>query len=48
MTPVQQTSMRPCPHCGAEIPKNIKGCWSCGEILDPHIIELAEKAEAAR
>ena len=32
----------PCPECGALIPPNIKGCWSCGKILDTHLTELAE------
>jgi len=25
--------LKPCPQCGVNIPINIKGCWSCGEIL---------------
>ncbi len=37
--------LKPCPSCGATIPTNIKGCWGCGKILDPHIIELAEAAK---
>ena len=36
--------LKTCPSCGVNIPTNIKGCWSCGEILDSRLIELAEKA----
>ena len=46
MTTEQPTPyLRSCPKCGAKIPKNIKGCWSCGYVLDSHIIELAKSAE---
>lgn len=34
--------LKPCPICGVIIPASIKGCWSCGEILDPHLIKLAK------
>jgi len=38
----------PCPRCGALIPPKVKGCWSCGEVLDPHLIELANAYEEAK
>ena len=40
-------TLRSCPRCGATIPTNIKGCWSCGEVLDPHLIELAKSVKEA-
>ena len=50
MTPEHQTSpyMTPCPNCGALMPKNVKGCWNCAYVLDPHIIELAKAAKEAK
>ena len=50
MTQVQQRKrpipyLKPCPRCGVIIPINIKGCWSCGEVLDHHLIELAKPAK---
>ena len=49
MTQVQQRKrpspyLKHCPRCGVIIPINIKGCWSCGKVLNPHLIELAERA----
>lgn len=34
-----------CPRCGVDIPSSCKICWGCGEILDPRLIELAERAD---
>jgi len=50
MTSLQKTSpyLMSCPKCGALIPRNLVGCWSCGECLDPHIIELAKAAKEAK
>jgi len=50
MTPVQQNSpyLRPCPRCGALMPKNVKGCWNCGYVLDSQIIELAKADKEAK
>lgn len=36
--------LKPCPRCGTIIPANIKCCWRCGEVLDPRLIELADKS----
>ena len=36
------SSMRSCSNCGTLIPKNVKICWSCGEILDRPLRELKE------
>ncbi|GAH62052.1 unnamed protein product [marine sediment metagenome] len=44
---MEEPIMRPCPTCEKIIPSNLKGCWSCGEILDPRLIELEEKLEAS-
>ena len=41
-------NMKPCPKCGTKIPTNIKGCWNCGEILDTHLIELAESVRGKK
>ena len=38
-------AMRACPGCGAIIPRNLKGRWSCGEVLDPRRRELKEAME---
>ena len=55
ITPIQQILhqepspyMRPCPRCGVNIPTSIKGCWSCGEVLDPRLIELAKAAKESK
>ena len=40
--------MKPCPKCGALMPKNVKGRWNCAYVLDPHIIELAKADKAAK
>jgi len=40
--------LKPCPRCGALMPKNVKGCWNCGYVLDPHLIALAKSAEGAK
>ena len=29
-----------CSKCGTEIPKDIVGCWSCGQILNENIRKL--------
>jgi len=43
LAPEPSPYLKTCPRCGVNIPTNIKGCWSCGEILDHRLIELAEK-----
>jgi len=41
MTTEPSLYLRFCPKCQAKIPLNIKICWGCGKVLDPHLIELA-------
>ncbi len=42
LAPLPKAYKNPCPRCGIEIPTACKYCWSCGKVLDPHIIELAK------
>ena len=49
MTQVQQRKrpspyLKHCPRCGVNIPASCRICLNCGELLDPHLIELAERA----
>ncbi len=42
LAPLPKSYTNPCPRCGVEIPTVCKYCWSCGKVLDPHIIEPAK------
>jgi len=42
LTPEPSSFTKPCPRCGIHIPTTCKYCWSCGKVLDHHIIEPAK------
>jgi len=45
LAPESSPYMRFCPKCGALMPKTVKGCWNCGYVLDPRLIELTKPAK---